>query len=336
LNTRHKSSLLDLPVTKLTHLAAGLERSFRFIQALIQVFASIPLAHATLLSTLSLIQSSHGPADAAATQAALGGLRSRIALGRRFFRIFRFAESFSTAWALFYASSSPSASPSHRPAELWLDISARSFNGMYLLLETLGFADALGAEGFAPLGKEWERVVHVEGQRFWFLALVCAVGAGLVRLVKVFAYAPVPESGEGFGDGSEKMGRKTEDKGEDQGEGQGENGEGEKGEGEKDAASPSSPWDDWEGERARLRKVVVERKAHRKRWRRDVARRSRRIVRRLAADALDLFVPGAVIGWVPASAGTVGLAMLGSTYLTGLEIWERCGREIAAAREQPV
>jgi hypothetical protein len=43
-------------------------------------------------------------------------------------------------------------------------------------------------------------------------------------------------------------------------------------------------------------------------------------------------VPGVVIGWIPMSPGAVGLLMLGSTYLTGKEVWERCGKELAVAQ----
>ncbi len=50
------------------------------------------------------------------------------------------------------------------------------------------------------------------------------------------------------------------------------------------------------------------------------------------ADVCDLPVPGAVIGWIPVGSGTVGLFMVVSTYLTGLEVWERCGNEVAAAK----
>jgi len=57
-----------------------------------------------------------------------------------------------------------------------------------------------------------------------------------------------------------------------------------------------------------------------------------KIVRRLVADCLDLAVPGAVVGWVPASPGTVGLLMLGSTWLTSLEVWEKCALEVRASK----
>ncbi|KAK4042342.1 hypothetical protein C8A01DRAFT_33545 [Parachaetomium inaequale] len=58
-----------------------------------------------------------------------------------------------------------------------------------------------------------------------------------------------------------------------------------------------------------------------------------KVVRRLVADVMDLGLPGSVVGWVPLVPGTVGLLMLGSTVLTGLEVWERCGREVVAAKK---
>jgi hypothetical protein len=47
---------------------------------------------------------------------------------------------------------------------------------------------------------------------------------------------------------------------------------------------------------------------------------------------MDLGLPGSVVGWVPLSPETVGWLMLGTTVLTGMEVWERCGRELAAAK----
>jgi hypothetical protein len=54
-----------------------------------------------------------------------------------------------------------------------------------------------------------------------------------------------------------------------------------------------------------------------------------RILRKMLACCLDLALPGSVIGWVAASPGTVGALMFVTSILTGLEVWERCGREVA-------
>lgn len=154
---------------------------------------------------------------------------------------------------------------------------------MYLLLETLHFPEALGVEGLSVWGRERAGMLHVEGQRFWFFALICAVAAGVLKL-----------------GGLRLRGSKGGIK---KGEQEGEQRNGEKGE--------------------------VQREKEEEREKREQARR---VLRRLVADVLDLAVPGAVIGWVPASPGTVGVLMLGSTWLTALEVWERCGREIDAAK----
>lgn len=55
-----------------------------------------------------------------------------------------------------------------------------------------------------------------------------------------------------------------------------------------------------------------------------------KLLRRMVADVLDLAIPGSVVGWVRLEPATVGWCMLGSTVLTGWEVWERCGREVAA------
>ncbi|KAI2633418.1 peroxisomal biogenesis factor 11 [Xylaria nigripes] len=53
--------------------------------------------------------------------------------------------------------------------------------------------------------------------------------------------------------------------------------------------------------------------------------------RGVVANALDVTLPGALVGWVPASSGTVGLAMFVTTVLTSMDVWERCGREVAGS-----
>ena len=58
----------------------------------------------------------------------------------------------------------------------------------------------------------------------------------------------------------------------------------------------------------------------------------RRLVLRLAADILDLAIPGSATGWIPLDQPTVSVAMLGSTLLTGWEVWRRCWDRAVADR----
>ncbi|GAB7336645.1 hypothetical protein MBLNU13_g10330t1 [Cladosporium sp. NU13] len=53
---------------------------------------------------------------------------------------------------------------------------------------------------------------------------------------------------------------------------------------------------------------------------------------KLTTCLLDMALPGSVIGLIPASKGTVGMIMLSTSILTGLDVWERCGKEIGKNR----
>lgn len=53
-----------------------------------------------------------------------------------------------------------------------------------------------------------------------------------------------------------------------------------------------------------------------------------RLSRKLITCLLDLPLPGSIVGWIPASPGTLGLLMLTTSVLSGADVWERCGREL--------
>ncbi|KAK3381480.1 peroxisomal biogenesis factor 11 [Podospora didyma] len=287
---------------KFTTDAAGLERTFRFAQAITQIL--IFVSGTTIVQSFFIALLSGGGGGVIKDPdiiPALDVLRGRFALGRRYFRLFRFLEAFRDAAALFSTSgvsSSDDASDGGRKKgkgrglETWLMISARSFNGMYLLLESATFVDTIaagaGAGGFGIWGQEGARVLMVEANRFWFVSLLCAAAAAVVRLKTM-----VREEEEG---GGRKIGMGQDEKRGVDGGGMEETKKKENG---KDSKRKTDTF---------------------------------RIVRRLVADVLDLAIPGSVVGWVPLSPGNVGLAMLGSTMLTGAEVWERCGKELAADR----
>ncbi|KKY35171.1 putative AoPex11B [Diaporthe ampelina] len=285
----------------------------------------------------------------------LNDLKGHLGLARRFFRVFRFLESFYVAHQLYTSlysqppapkpapspaavaatpsqpasaaldakdglkqvdqAAQPSQTPAdtqaphahqhhpncrHRrksgpPAEAWLDIFGRTFNGMYLLLESLCLVDALQVPTFSLWGPEWFSILFVEGQRFWFFGLGCGVASGMVKIVKLLAYAPVPPTGEGYGTGEKR---------------------------------DESEMADWEKERERLRKIMWARKEQRKLWKSNIKTKSKGLARKCMADLLDMVMPGSVVGWWKVDQGTLGFILIITTYLTGWEVWERCGREL--------
>lgn len=325
------------------------------VQSIVMVVVSYPLL-LDGFTQLVMLGNQHVWTDPRETGVVvLNDLKGHLGLARRFFRMFRFLESFYAAHQLYTSlysgspapmpvptpaaeaekpSQSPAAVPDakdgtrpadqavqpdqkpaatqaphvhqhhpncrHRrkpgpPAEAWLDIFGRTFNGMYLLLETLCLVDALQVPGFSLWGSRWAPVLFVEGQRFWLFGLGCGVASGLVKIVKLLAYAPVPPTGEGYGTG-------------------------EKGDGSELA--------EWEKERERLRRIMWVRKEQRKLWKSNIKTKSKGLVRKCVADLLDMVMPGSVVGWWKVDQGTLGVILIITTYLTGCEVWERCGREI--------
>ncbi|POS79196.1 AoPex11B [Diaporthe helianthi] len=332
--------------------AAAIERMLRMAQSIVMVVISYPLL-LDGFTQLVMLGNQHVWTDPRATGVVvLNGLKGHLALSRRFFRMFRFLESFYAAHQLYTSLYSPSPTPtpsaaaplpkpapttsdtkdgaqqenhaaqpaqppaipqattqqhhhpnnqhnrskSGPPAEAWLDIFGRTFNGMYLLLETLCLVDAMQVPGFSLWGPAWASMLHVEGQRFWVFALGCGVASGLLKLVKLLAYAPVPPTGEGYGTGEKR---------------------------------DESEMADWERERERLRRIMWVRKKQRKLWKANIRDKSKGLVRRCVANLLDMAMPGSIVGWWKADQGTLGVILIVTTYLTGCEVWERCGREIA-------
>lgn len=335
----------------------------RMVQAVLMVVLSQPALTSGFFKLVALGNQHVWTEPRMASTAALSELRGKVALVRRFFRMFRFLESFRAAHVIytsFYAPASalptipvaevekssspalvaspealgekdtkatgaqeaeptapapaqthphthgphcrhhqarPKATSNRPPAEAWLDIFGRTFNGMYLLLETLTLADALQLPGLPFCGAAWNSVLHVEGQRFWFLALACGVLSGLLKAVKLVAHGPVPQTGEGYGTG--------------------------------DTRQEDMP--DWQRQREKMRRIVYARRESRRAWKREIRTRGYALARRCVADLFDLPVPGSVVGWVRVEPGTVGLVMVVSTWLTGVEVWERCGKEIGRA-----
>ncbi|KAK1728611.1 uncharacterized protein BDZ83DRAFT_570070 [Colletotrichum acutatum] len=305
--------------------SAGLERILRGLQSLTAIFSAYPS-----LVALALLD-----ADPPFLEA-LGPLRGHLNLTRRFIRFFWFLNSFGTSYNLYTSiSSSPSPSSSTKKSqgaglETWLDIIRFTLLGLYGGLESLTLPDLLGVPQIAYFGAGRTRALNIEAQRFWLLALAAGVFANLTRVLKAFAYAPVPQHGHGYGTG-EKPGEKKDAV---------------KDGAEKEAAAAASAVSDekksgeggedekldWEAERTRLRAIVMKRREDRKRWRREVAVKVKSLGRKIFCDSLDCLIPGVILGWVNVQPGTVGIAMFITTVLSSRDIWDRCGATVGQRR----
>ncbi|KAI2628733.1 peroxisomal biogenesis factor 11 [Hypoxylon sp. NC1633] len=303
---------------KFTTDSVGLERIFRLLQSIVQILSSFSIPFDLLLYLLSLFSTPTSTPSTSATRAILAALNQRLGLARRFFRLFRSLESFHAAQKLYAGLSADAGSRKGRPAwvqvEPWLEVSARTFNGMYLLLEASTIVDALQVPGLAVWTPEQQRRLTVEGQRFWLFALVCGLLYNLLEMVNVLAYTPVPATGEGFGVGKQDRAADTQN--------------------EETFPEEEKAVRALKVEQERLRKIVKNRKEQRRLWRRAVSAKITRLGRGAMANALDIVLPGTVVGWVQVEPGTVSLAMFVTTILTGMDVWERCGREVLASKEK--
>ncbi|KAK1463285.1 AoPex11B [Colletotrichum melonis] len=304
--------------------SAGLERILRGLQALTAIFSAYPS-----LVALALLD-----ADPPILEA-LGPLRGHLNLTRRFIRFFWFLNSFGTSYNLFTSISSSPSSPAKKSQgvglEAWLDIIKFTLLGLYGGLESLTLPDLLGVPQIAYFGAERTRALNVEAQRFWLLALAAGVFANLTRVLKAFAYAPVPQHGHGYGTGEKPVEKKAVVEG--------------GAEKETAAAAAALVPDekkgdeggedeklDWEAERTRLRAIVMKRREDRKRWRREVAVKVKSLGRKIFSDSLDCLIPGVILGWVNVQPGTVGIAMFITTILSSRDIWDRCGATVSQRR----
>ncbi|KAI1326533.1 hypothetical protein F5Y16DRAFT_374477 [Xylariaceae sp. FL0255] len=333
-------------LVRFTTDAVGIERTLRLFQATTHILTSYSLPLECLLLLLNTISttiastpssSSSGKPPFTPTTAlpALIGVRSHLGLVRRHFRIFRWIEQFSSAhkaWGSLSAPTPVSSSgkskskpePRWTTLDLWLDVFGKTFNGLYLLMDATVLPDAFGVPGFGIYGPDRWSAVSVEANKFWFLALVCGAAAGVVRILKVLLYTPLPPQGQGGGyglhDGSAGNEREENEKGKGLKEVKGDGDEVE-----------DEPWD-LKKEQARLRDIVSRRKLGRKAWRREVGAKISALSRRALADSLDTVLPGYAVGWVSVRPGTVGIAMFITTLLTGYDAWERCGREVGVSK----
>ncbi|KAI0382189.1 peroxisomal biogenesis factor 11 [Hypomontagnella monticulosa] len=280
---------------KFTTDSVGLERTFRFFQSIVLVLSSYALPFDLLLTALTFATAT--TPSPAAVHVALKGLNQRLGLARRFFRLFRFLDFFNSAQKLASRISTAEGAGVLTRLHPWLDVFSRTFNGMYLLLEATTMIDALQVPGLALWTPEREKAITVEAQRFWLFALVCGAAFNVAQIMLVASTTPRPEAA-------------------------------------KAAASKTSP----EIKGSADEKTAdggpdeKEREESERLWRQEISTKVYKLGRGAVANALDTVLPGTTVGWINVGPGVVGSAMFVTTILTGMDVWERCGREVAGVK----
>ena len=263
-----------------------------------QITLSYPFAFDLLLQLLGL--SLHKAPQPATAQAALLDLRQRLDLGRRYFRVFQFLGCFLGAQKLAASITAPSPStrggkprPAWAQADAWLDVFGRTFCGMYLLLETSTIVDYLEIDGLEVWGPEWQVKVNTEGQRFWFFTLACGIASGILKIAELLVYPPTPVSGAKIAQ-------------------------------EKESASSTAAAN--EKKPAEVKATAAAELEAKRETRKQLYGLGKNVV----SSAIDIIIPGSIVGWIDASPGLLGVAMFITTITTSMDVWDRCGREVLA------
>lgn len=169
------------------HCPVGLERFFRLIQSFFMILTSYP-------SLITLIFPFSPPSVHVSAETSLFQLQSNLNITRRSMRLFRFLDSLNVGYSLY--ANGPVAD---KDIVTWLDILGKSCYGMFGLLESVTLPDLLGVDHLEIFGPARTKELNIQAQMFWFLGLYASVLTTCIRLVRLFAYSPVPQAGS-FGE----------------------------------------------------------------------------------------------------------------------------------------
>ncbi|GAO13368.1 uncharacterized protein UV8b_00652 [Ustilaginoidea virens] len=180
-----------------------------------------------------------------------------------------------------------------KSAEAWLSIMADTLFGLFGMMESVTLPDLLPTAHLSVFGLQEAVRLDGQAQGLWLAALSCAILSSSVRIARAYAHRAVPATGGGLVAEVEDEKRQA---------------------GEGDGAAKA----------AALEKRREEREAAAQ----EFGGKIKSLTVKLAAEVLDLVIPASTTGLAKFDPGTVSIAMLLSTILTGRIVWERCGRAI--------
>ncbi|KAF2426164.1 hypothetical protein EJ08DRAFT_736495 [Tothia fuscella] len=244
--------------------AAALEKTLRLGQSLSQIAGGVAVSSKDAV-TCNIARSQFALSRQDHIKLCQTGKADQT--GRRFFRLHKWIDCWSSAHTHFYSENSSS-------VEKMLETFKWSFHGMYFFLEMLTISNVMGLTATS-----WGPKVTIESNKFWFYGLVTSIILSLYHLWLSSSLFDIPEKSST----TEEVEIKT-------------------------------------GVKKSKMDIVDEKSAARPVARRPPTNTSQ-IWKQLIIDGCDLFIPGSVVGWIPADAVTVGVAMAVSSFLAGRDIW---------------
>ncbi|KAL7904403.1 peroxisomal biogenesis factor 11 [Trichoderma velutinum] len=157
---------------------AGIERSLRFLQALVSLIATYPAFR--IAAQLHLTSITVPP------PASFLLLRSKINLTRRLLRFFRFLDQFKLGWDV-YASGI-------LDFDTLLDVLCKTSLGIFGMLETVTLLDLLEIDQLQIFGPEQTASLNYQAQYFWLIALCISLFRSTTRLLRILSNQVAPSS----------------------------------------------------------------------------------------------------------------------------------------------
>ncbi|KAL7807240.1 peroxisomal biogenesis factor 11 [Trichoderma gracile] len=270
--------------------SAGLERSLRFLQALVTLIATYPTAQLAALLRLTSI-SANVPPPASFLQ-----LSSKINLTRRLLRLFRFLEQFKLGWD-FYASGV-------LDFDTWLDVVGKTCLGIFGMLESVTLLDLLEIDQLEVFGAEQTASLNYQAQYFWLIGLCISLfrsGTRLLHLLGNRTLSSSPSSSRNVGENESSQTQREHENG----------------------GEVSSKQDVVAAQRApdNIHEKVSEPATK-------SGDTISSLSVKILADALDLLLPATAVGLVQLDSAAIATAMIISTIITANDVWVRCGKEM--------
>ncbi|EKG11118.1 Peroxisomal biogenesis factor 11 [Macrophomina phaseolina MS6] len=261
--------------------AAALEKTLRLLQGIAQlsvsIFASVETEEAAQLADIS------------------GALRKHFALGRRYFRVFKWIDC--ALIATDALRNNEALVESEREGVLaLLHIAKWSYLGMFLFTEAFTILDALGVHKTS-----WAPMFFVESMRFWFYSITCSIVLTCYDLYVNRSEINQLRAELGAGK-SHANGDAANDAVENEKPAEKET---------KENAAPELSKNPASDKEQALKKAKVRRLT---------------LIRQLIGASCDLLTPGAVVNYTPVSPAAVAITSIISSLISSQDIWRKVNK----------